>query len=103
MQHKLHTQFPADYVPVAAGQTAAVVSQRAGDVLQRLILIPENVSPGDVSIVDGSTSIKVFDGGTNALTEKRPIVIEIGAKATGAGWKITTGADVAAIAVGYFS
>ena len=94
-----------DYEYVAAGQTDQVCGPTGGvrDVLERVIIIPASVSPGAVLIEDGSeTARTIFAGGTNSLTELKPIVVDIGARSRSGGWEITTGANVAAICVGRF-
>lgn len=97
------------YETVAAAQTDQVLGSadastgRGNEFLSHLILIPANTSPGAVSIKDGATSITVFTGGASSLTELRPIVIEL--QLTGKPqltWKVTTGADIAVIAIGLF-
>lgn len=93
-----------NYETVAASQTAQVlgVTGGAGDFLARLIIVPASVSPGAVALLDGSTSINVLPGGTNSLTELKPIVVEVCTTSVNGAWKITTGANVSVIAVGDF-
>jgi hypothetical protein len=93
------------YETVAASQTAQVLgtSGATGDVLQRLIIIPASTSPGNVLILDNATSITLFAGGANSVTELKPIVVELGMKSVSGAWKITTGANVSCIAVGVFN
>jgi hypothetical protein len=94
-----------NYETVAASQTAQVLGGTGanGDYIKRLIIIPASVSPGAVALLDGSTSINVLPGGTNSLTELKPITVELGMTSTTGPWKITTGASVSVIAIGDFT
>lgn len=94
-----------NYETVAAGQTAQVlgVTGGTGDFLERLIIIPAVVACGVVTLLDGGTSIPVFvGGGTTALVDCKPFVVEIRTKSVSGAWKVTTGANVSVIAVGDF-
>jgi hypothetical protein len=93
------------YETVAAGQTAQVLGSTGapGDFLARLIITPAVVACGVVTLLDGATSIPIFvGGGTTALADATPFVIEVNAVCSTA-WKITTGASVSVIAVGDFT
>lgn len=93
-----------DYETVAASETDQVMGPvgAAGDILERLIIVPATTSAGTVSIKDGSgSSINVFVTGT--LSNLTPIIVPIGARSTGGAWKVTTGAAVSVIAVGRFT
>lgn len=94
--------YKTDYETVAASQTAQVLGPvgGAGDIIEKLIIIPATTGAGAVALLDGSTSISVFATGT--LTDLTPIVIPIGARSVSGAWKITTGASVSVIAVGSF-
>lgn len=92
------------YTTVAAGQTAAAVGTQATGVhLKGLLIVPAVAAAGAVTLIDGNVSITIYVGGaTTALTEVKPIWVELGMNAvvtTTPGWKITTGADVSVIAV----
>lgn len=92
------------YELIAASQTAQALGAtgKAGDILERLIIVPETTGAGTVAIKDGSdTAINVLVSGT--LADLSPIVINIGAKSTAGAWQVTTGANVHVIAVGSFS
>lgn len=100
------------YVTVAASQTAATISSAEGAYLQRLVIIPATVSPGVVTLYDGTgtgqVTIMAFAGGANSVTELKPIVVELGIRSravgdTTHGFYVTTGANVSVIAVGLFS
>lgn len=103
------TQIPADYVTVAAGQTAAplqITAAKVGNLLYRLIIIPATTGAGNISLIDGTGSdkvtISVFVAGT--LADLKPIVIELGiASQKAGGWNITTGNNVSVLAVGLFT
>lgn len=95
---------PTDYETVAASQTDQALGPtgNAGDILERLIIVPETTGAGTVSIKDGSGSaINVFIAGT--LSDLKPHVIAIGARSTSGGWKVTTGANVHVIGIGRFT
>lgn len=92
-----------DYETVAASQTDQILGPvgGAGDILERLIIVPATTAAGNVSIKDGSGSgISVFATGT--LSDLHPIVIPLSAISTSGAWKVTTGAHVSVIAVGRF-
>ena len=92
-----------DYETVAASQSDQSLGPvgGAGDVLERLIIVPATTGAGNVSIKDGSGSaISVFVTGT--LSNLTPIEIPLSAISTSGAWKVTTGANVSVIAVGQF-
>lgn len=96
--------YRTDYETVAASQTDQALGPvgAAGDVLEKLIIIPAAVGAGNVSIKDGSGSaISVFVTGT--LADLTPIVLPLGMRSASGAWKVTTGANVSVIAVGRFS
>ncbi len=92
----------SEYETVAAGQTAQVFGDAgaAGDLVVGVLIVPATVSPGNVLLIDGSTSITVFAGGTNSVTSLIPFFVPLGVKSLTGPWKLTTGADVSAIFVG---
>lgn len=92
------------YELIAAGQTAQALGATGakGDVLERLIIVPETTGAGTVSIKDGSdTAINVLVSGT--LSNLTPIIVPLGIKSLSGAWQITTGTNVHVIAVGQFS
>lgn len=97
----------AKYETVAASQTDQVLGATGaiGDYLAGVLIVPGTAGCGAVSIKDGSGSaITIFaGGGTTALPTLAPIFVPLGIYATGAGWKITTGANVTAIGIGDFT
>lgn len=94
------------YETVAASQTdqALGATGAAGDALDGLLIVPATTAPGAVSIKDGSGSaITVFTGGTGSVSNLVPFLVPLGIKSTGGAWKVTTGANVSAIAAGRFT
>lgn len=94
-----------NYETVAASATAQVlgVTGNTGDYLRRLIIVPATTSPGNVLLLDGSTSITVFTGGASSVNELRPIELDVDMVSTTGAWKITTGTNVSVIAIGDFT
>jgi hypothetical protein len=100
-----------DYVTVAASQTDQVTGSAGGttgatgDYLAGVLIIPGTTAAGAVSVKDGAGSaISVFaGGGTTALSALIPFFVPLGIKSRAGAWKITTGANVTAIAVGNFT
>lgn len=101
----LSNRSKGEYETVAASQTAQVLGATgaAGDYLAGLLIVPASVSPGNVLILDNATSITVFAGGTNSLTELKPIYIPLGMTSASGAWKVTTGANVSVIGIGNFT
>ena len=95
-----------EYETVAASATDQVIGATGaiGDLLAGLLVVPATTSPGAVSIKDGAGSaITVFTGGATSVSGLVPFFVPLGIKASGAGWKVTTGAAVSVIAVGDFT
>jgi hypothetical protein len=102
------TNAPGDgtgYETVAASQTAQVLGAAGsiGDYIDSVLVIPATTSPGVVTLLDGATSIPVFVGGASSVADLRPFSVPIGARSVSGAWKLTTGADVSAIAFGRFT
>jgi hypothetical protein len=94
---------------VAAGQTTANISTPGNDVvgrdyLERVILTAASTAaPGAVSVFDGGTSLLVHNAQITGYTLSNVTVYEIGVHAqTTAGFNITTGTSIFAVAVGIF-
>jgi hypothetical protein len=93
-----------DYETVAASQTAQVLGGTGGqgDFLSHLVIVPAAASGvGAVTIIDGSTSITVFVGGT--LPSPASFTLPLLLYAETGPWKITTGSGVSVIAAGNFT
>ena len=97
------TSFRVSYETVAAGQTAQAlgVTGKTGDLLEHVIIVPTTTAAGNVDVLDGTTSIRVYNTGT--LSDLKPFTVVFGCKSVTGAWKITTGSNVAVIAVGQFS
>ena len=97
------TPVSGQYATVAASQTAQVLGAhgKTGDYLAGLLVTPATVGAGAVTVLDGSTSIKVFASGT--LADLKTFYIPIGAISVNGPWKITTAANVSLIAFGNFT
>lgn len=96
--------YNTQYELIAASQTDQVCGPvgKLGDILERLIIVPETTAAGTVAIQDGDgTAINVFIAGT--LSDLHPIIIPIGARSVTGAWSVTTGANVHVIAVGNFT
>lgn len=91
------------YETVAASQTAQVMggAGASGDYIKGIVVIPATTAAGAIALLDGSTSISVFATGT--LSDLKPFYIPLGINSTTGPWKITTGANVSAIAIGKFT
>lgn len=98
-------QFLTDYVTVAAATADQVITNKKGTVLQRVILIPANTSPGEVSFQEGAagTNRVIFAGGALSVNTLTPIVVELGIRAISDGFRLSTGADISAVVVGKFN
>lgn len=97
--------FRADYQLAPASATTKLTGQlgkgAAGDILERIVIIPLAVSAGNVSIVDGNgTAMQVFATGT--LVDLKPHVIKLGLRSIIGAWSVTTGASVQVLASGRF-
>lgn len=95
-----------EYEAVAASQTTQALGATGatGDLLAHLLVIPATLSPGGVAIKDGAgTAITVFTGGTDSVGSLVPFAIPIYGISTAGAWQVTTGANVSAIAFGFFT
>ena len=93
------------YATVAASQTAQGLGATGavGDLLDTIWIIPATTSPGNVIILDSSTSITIFTGGASSVSNLVPFPVQLGAISANGQWKVTTGANVSAIATGNFT
>jgi hypothetical protein len=94
-----------EYEAVAASQTDQILGATGaiGDYLSHLIIQPGTTSPGNVILKDGSTTIYTFPGGASSVATLDPITLPLGVYCTGAGWKVTTGANVTVVGAGNFT
>ncbi len=94
-----------EYETVAASQTAQVLGATgaSGDYISGLLVIPATLDPGNIILLDGSTSITVFTGGTASVTNLVPFFIPLGLYSISGAWKVTTGAAVSVIGSGNFT
>lgn len=90
-----------EYVVVAASQTAQVIGAngRVGDYLAHIIIDPVNATPGNVTLLDGATTVLTIVPPQTT----QPFTLPIGATSRIGAWSITTGANVTVMAVGNFS
>lgn len=97
----------SDYEVIAASQTDATVGTTGaiGDYLSAVIIHPATVGCDPVVVKDGGTTIYTFPGGgTTPLPALVPVHWTPGIKAKNSGgFTITTGANVAVMAVGAFT
>jgi hypothetical protein len=93
------------YETIAASQTAQVMggTGATGDYIDSVLVIPATTSPGVVTLLDSATSIPLFVGGATSVADLKPFSVFIGARSVSGAWKITTGANVSAIAFGKFT
>lgn len=97
--------IPDGYVACPAS-TATLLGATglAGDYLESVVIVPGTTSPGSVTIKDGAGSaITIFTGGATSVADLKPFTVRLGLRATGAGWTVTTGANVTAVAAGLFT
>lgn len=100
------TNFGAgEYETVAASQTAQVLGPTGatGDYISHLVVIPANLNPGNILLLDNATSITLFAGGTGSVTTLHPFTIDLRMISVSGAWKVTTGASVSVIGVGNFT
>lgn len=93
------------YETVAASQTAQVLggSGAINNVISHVVVVPASTSPGAITLIDGSTSITIFAGGATSLPSLAPFTIFLNMKAQTGPWKLTTGASLSCVCVGYFT
>jgi hypothetical protein len=94
-----------DYETVAASQTNQVLGPTGatGDYLSGVLIVPATTSPGNVIILDNATSITIFTGGTDSVSNLVPFMVPLGMLSVSGSWRITTGANVSAIGIGNFT
>ena len=98
-----------DYEAVAASATDQVLGPTGGtgDYISGVLIVPGTTSPGAVSLKDGSNSpdiaLTLFTGGASSVSNLVPFFVPLGMKSATGSWRLTTGANVSAIAVGNFT
>ena len=108
MAHDVHARYPT-YVTVAASQTEALLSERAGTILHSITIQPATTGPGVVTIKDGkgtgTVTVLSFPGGASSAGDLLPQTINLGwictntaGTLTSQGWCVTTGANVSLVA-----
>ncbi len=92
-----------EYETVAASQTAQVlgVTGEKGDYLSHVVFQPAAVGAVTSTILDGTTVIYTYTTGT--LADLKPWTVPVQAPSVNGSWKITTGANMAALACGKFT
>lgn len=93
------------YETVAASATDQVlgVTGAIGDHIGGVLIIPASTSPGAVTLTDNATAITIFAGGATSVSNLVPFFVPLGIDSVSGAWKLTTGANVSAIAVGRFT
>jgi len=96
-------QYAPDRETVAASQTAQAMGDTGakGDWLSHVIFQPSATGAGTSTILDDSTVLFAYTAGT--LADLRPIIVPINLNSANGAWKITTGANMTAIAFGDFT
>jgi len=89
------------YETVAASQTAQVLggAGAVGDYLHRLIVTVTATGTSTLSLLDGSTTVLTMAANTPVGVYS----LEINAASASGPWKVTTGAGVTVMAVGFFT
>ena len=98
-----------EYEDVAASQASTMLGSTGaqGDFLSSIIVFPESLNPGAITLQDGNiTAVTIFAGGTASVSNLIPFSINFGCacvSATTPGWKVVTGAAVHIRAIGNFT
>ena len=89
------------YETVAASQTAQVLggSGAVGDYLHRIVVTVTTTGTSTLSVLDNSTTVLTMAANTPVGVYS----LEINAASASGPWKITTGAGVTVMAVGFFT
>lgn len=105
------SDMPTDYAWITPNTTDQVLGPHggaAGDVLERIMIVPNILGPQIVRIKDGVAGswITLFNtapGVFGLISETRPWIVELGLRSVNGGWHINTGLSVNALAVGDFT
>jgi len=94
-----------EYETVAASQTGQALGPAGavGNYIAGVLVIPATTTPGVVTLLDGATSIPLFVGGASSVSNLVPFYVPLGMVSVSGAWKLTTGANVSAIAMGSFT
>lgn len=93
-----------DYEACAASATTVLGAVGgAGDYLAEVVVFPGTLTPGSVTIKDGSTTVAVFAGGSGSVSNLVPFPIPVGAKSVSGAWSVVTTGNVTALATGDFA
>lgn len=89
------------YETVAASQTAQVLggTGAVGDYLHRLVVTVNTAASSTLTLLDGSTTVLTVPANTVVGVYS----LEINAASATGPWKVTTGAGVTVLAVGFFT
>jgi hypothetical protein len=89
------------YETVAASQTAQVLggTGAVGDYLHRIVVTVTATGTSTLSVLDNSTTVLTMAANTPVGVYS----LEINAASASGPWKITTGAGVTVMAVGFFT
>ncbi len=92
-----------EYETVAAGQTAQAMGATGatGDYLSHVVFQPGTLGAGTSTVSDNATVLFTYTAGT--LSDLRPITFVANAFSVSGAWKITTGANMTAVAFGDFT
>lgn len=90
-------------IVVDAGATAQTLGSAGakGDYLSHVVFQPSVVGAGTSYVYDGDVEMFRYTAGT--LADLRPITFAAGDVSKNGAWKVTTGANMRATAVGRFS
>lgn len=95
-----------EYEDVAANSSEQAIGDGgagAGQHLSHVTIFPATTSPGAVALLDGDVSKTIFAGGANSVSNLVPFTVFFGCDSKFGAWKITTGGNVSARAVGDFN
>jgi hypothetical protein len=89
------------YETVAASQTAQILggTGAVGDYLHRIVVTVTTTGTSTLSVLDNSTTVLTMAANTPVGVYS----LEINAASASGPWKITTGAGVTVMAVGFFT
>jgi len=90
-------------IDASSTDEAITASGRAGDLIERIIIIPATTSPGAVTIGDGDHDhFTLFAGGASSVPDLSSITLDVGMRSMFGGWRVTTGANVSVLVIGGF-